>query len=229
MSYILDALKRAESERSRGAVPNIHAQPDAANNAGAPRSAPGGLLAALIGLLVLALAAGAGWWLSRPAPALPNPAALADGPPARQPAPALGLPSALPPAASAAPVPLAPAFRWPIVPPPVQASAAAALPAVRIPKLDQALAGPAASAPVVARPEARIYAIKELPEHIRNSLPALQVSGATYSESPANRMLIVNGNIFHEGDKLTAEVSLQEIKLRAAVLSFRGYRYSISY
>ena len=30
MSYILDALKRAESERSRGAVPGVHAQPQTA-------------------------------------------------------------------------------------------------------------------------------------------------------------------------------------------------------
>ena len=34
MSYILDALKRAESERGRGAVPNIHAQPDVVGDGG---------------------------------------------------------------------------------------------------------------------------------------------------------------------------------------------------
>ena len=75
----------------------------------------------------------------------------------------------------------------------------------------------------------RIYTLKELPDDIRSSLPVLTVGGATYSDNAASRMLIVNGNLFHEGDKLTPELTLQQIKLRAAVLSFRGYRYSISY
>ena len=214
MSYILDALKRAESERSRGAVPNIHAQPDAADNAVTPRGVAGLSLAVLVGLLLFALVAGGWWWFSRSAPELALPPVV---------------PLKLSPAASAAPVPPTPAFQGPAVSPAIQASAVAALPSVRIPKLDQALAGPAASASVAAQPEARLYTIKELPDHIRSSLPALNVSGATYSESPANRMLIVNGNVFREGDSLTPEVSLLQIKLRAAVLSFRGYRYSISY
>jgi len=55
------------------------------------------------------------------------------------------------------------------------------------------------------------------------------VGGASYSESPASRMLIINGQIYHEGDKLTPELTLQQIQLRNAVLSFRGYRYAISY
>ena len=55
------------------------------------------------------------------------------------------------------------------------------------------------------------------------------VGGASYSENPASRMLIINGQIFHEGDKLTSEVTLQQIKLRSAVLSYRGYRYTITY
>ena len=83
----------------------------------------------------------------------------------------------------------------------------------------------------VAAPAAEelVYALKELPDEVRNSLPVLAVGGATYSENPANRMLIVNGGIFHEGDKLTSEVTLQQIKLRTAVLSYRGYRYAIHY
>ena len=75
----------------------------------------------------------------------------------------------------------------------------------------------------------RVYAQKDLPDDIRSSLPALAVGGATYSENPSNRMLIVNGALFHEGDKLAPEVTLQQIKLRSAVLSYRGYRYVINY
>jgi general secretion pathway protein B len=90
---------------------------------------------------------------------------------------------------------------------------------------------PRADAPATpsAASDERVYSLKELPDDIRNGLPALAVGGATYSENAASRMLIVNGNIFHEGDKLTPEVTLQQIKLRTAVLTYRGYRYFINY
>lgn len=270
MSYILDALKRAESERSRGAVPNIHAQPDAVGDSEPQGGRAGWVPAVLVGLPILALAAGGWWWFSRSESAPSNPAdavgeesvpALAT-PPIASTMPPAAFPPPVAPAAPAPPNPPAtvavvqalpaptrppaasgtvPTFRLPTLAPTGNPSAGSAppaatpprsqfsLPMARVPKPDKALATVGASAPVGAQSEERIYAIKELPDNIRNSLPALKVSGATYSESPANRMLIVNGNIFHEGDKLTPEVSLQQIKLRAAVLSFRGYRYSISY
>ena len=80
-----------------------------------------------------------------------------------------------------------------------------------------------------ARADDRIYALNELPDELRNSLPVLTVGGATYSENAASRMLILNGRLFHEGDPLTPELTLQQIKLRSAVLIFRGTRYRISY
>ncbi len=53
MSYILDALRRAEAERQRGQVPGLDAQPSGAlPDADAPRRLPGGVLAA--GVLVVA-------------------------------------------------------------------------------------------------------------------------------------------------------------------------------
>jgi general secretion pathway protein B len=42
-------------------------------------------------------------------------------------------------------------------------------------------------------------------------------------------MLIINGQVFHERDKLSPKLTLVQIKLKAAVLEFKGYRYSISY
>ena len=50
-----------------------------------------------------------------------------------------------------------------------------------------------------------------------------------YSESPASRMLIINGQVFHERDKLSPNLTLVQIKLKSAVLEYRGYRYGISY
>jgi general secretion pathway protein B len=84
---------------------------------------------------------------------------------------------------------------------------------------------PAAS----ANAEERIYTVAELPDDIRRSLPALPINGSTYSQNPASRMLIVNGQVFHEGDAITPELKLEQIRLKGAVLRFRNYRYSISY
>ena len=77
--------------------------------------------------------------------------------------------------------------------------------------------------------EPRVYALAELPDDIRRELPTLAVGGAMYSETAANRMLIINGQVFHERDKLAANLTLVQIKLKSAVLEFRGYRYSIAF
>ncbi len=71
--------------------------------------------------------------------------------------------------------------------------------------------------------------VNDLPEAIRREQPKLSVGGAMHSANPANRMLILNGQVFHEGDQVTADLVLEQIKLKSAVLVYKGYRYSISY
>ena len=85
----------------------------------------------------------------------------------------------------------------------------------------------AASASAVAEP--RVYQLSELPDEIRRELPTLAVGGAMHSQNPANRLLIVNGQTFHEGDKLAPNLSLEQIRLKSAVLEYKGYRYGITY
>lgn len=105
MSYILDALRKADAERERGAVPDLHAQllppgslSDEAESAVLP---VGRWLAIGVGLIVVA---GAGWWmLGRDDPAPP---VVTPVPPPLQPASAASpatvpeLATAPPPAAS---------------------------------------------------------------------------------------------------------------------------------
>ena len=72
MSYILDALRRAEAERGRGAVPGIHTPavpvPGAVPVAGPSAISP--VLVAVAVAAVAAVAAGGTWWfLQRPVPA----------------------------------------------------------------------------------------------------------------------------------------------------------------
>lgn len=210
MSYILEALRRAESERERGKVPGLHSQAWAEGAAAAPATGrPGarrGAQPLLIGGLVLLLLAGAGaytWW-SRPAPA-PAPV-LASAEPAPPPAPAASV--ALPPPA---PVPAA-ASALPLPPPP-----AAVLPA------------PVPAPAPAARPAAPIPTLAELSPALRAELPPLQVGGAMHSDTPANRMLILNGQVYREGDAIAPGLQLEQIQLRSAVLLYKGQRLRLSY
>jgi general secretion pathway protein B len=80
-----------------------------------------------------------------------------------------------------------------------------------------------------ATTEPRVHRLADLPENIRRDLPKLTLGGAMYSDKPASRMLIINGQVFHEGDSLGGELSLKQIRLKEAVLEFRGYRYEVTY
>ena len=215
MSYILDALKRAESERSRGEVPNIHAPSVLIGSTDGEGHGPRLLTWVVVASLLIVLVAAAWWWsadtpvarvevaMERPLQQ-PSSSPQAAAPPAVAPKPPESVASVIPPPLVFKPLPTQETVKLP------------ARPAVAQP----------ASPPST---EERVYAIKELPPEIRTALPTVTVGGASYSENPSSRMLIINGQIYHEGDKLTPELTLQQIRLRTAVLSFRGYRYAISY
>ncbi|MDQ2735671.1 MAG: general secretion pathway protein GspB, partial [Pseudomonadota bacterium] len=69
----------------------------------------------------------------------------------------------------------------------------------------------------------------KLPDALRRELPALAFGGASYSSDAASRMVIFNGRVFHEGDTIAPQLVLQQIKLKAAVLAYKGYRYEMAY
>jgi general secretion pathway protein B len=234
MSYILDALRRADSDRERGAVPSLHsnagagALADAEDGEGAARSvqplwwAVGGLSIALLAMM--------GWLVfGRASPQAESVPAVVAAAPTVTPAPVMPLP---PPPMPEAPSPLAAAPE-----PAVRRSAppATELPSPRTVEARPAKppVKPAARAPVTTAPatetEAPVPSISELPDDVRRQLPALSVSGASYSRNPGSRMLILNGQVFREGDKVANDVVLEQIRLKSALLSFRGRRYSISF
>ena len=256
MSYILDALRRAEAERERGAVPSLASQQHSieVEDEAPPRSR--GLVWAVIGL-AFALIATLAWMLlgshgTAPreivqAPATPAPVAPAEVPrslaeiaaapsavaaPAPPPTgvvPAAPLPSpATPPVpARATPSPPSPPTRSVEKPPPKIARAA--------PKAERMKAAAAATvvapapAPAGAASEPRIYAVAELPEAIRRDLPRIAINGSSYSGDAASRMVMVNGQVFHEGDQLSAGLVLDKIRRRSAVFAYKGYRYEVMF
>lgn len=245
MSYILEALRRAdeERERERGGVPSIHSQPSTsgADEARPPRQPR--LLLGVIAALLLALVALLAWQLMRDEPprvvavappvAMPQPTPpsaqqqVAEAPP--PPAPAMAPPPE--PMPQAMPTPPAEHAQPPVATIPISPVAPVAPTLPVRPPLQPRTAPSAPAPPPAPSPSAdtRIYSASELPEDVRRDLPKLVIGGAMYSDNPGNRMLIINSQIFHEGDKLTPDLLLQEIKLKSAVLKYKGYRYAVNY
>jgi general secretion pathway protein B len=77
--------------------------------------------------------------------------------------------------------------------------------------------------------DGRVYQQAELPDDVRRDLPKLVIGGASYSGDAASRMVMINGQIFHEGDQLAPQLVLERIKLKSAVLSYKGYRYEVTF
>lgn len=241
MSYILDALRRADSERERASIPGLHTQPVPQGSADA-KSSPGTRPWVWLALGVVVVLAGQGlgrWLLHDEQPPRPAQAPPGAWPGTSQSPPPSGMPQAgaLPAGETldaAAPRPLgAPGTPGTLGNPPAEpGTVPPAEPTLREPPpLPEVPRKPPPAKPraAPAAAEPRIYAQNELPDEIRRSLPALQIGGSVYSEDPASRFLMVNGQLLHENDKPAADLVLERIELKSAVLSYKGYRYRITY
>ena len=220
MSYILDALKRADAERERGVVPGLYARQLAPS--GATTRTPGRkLILIAVGTTLLLGAMAVALWLGRAAPdstprvvpdltaAKPAPALVVRPPevvatvqsPVQQPAPA-----------NAATPPPAPA-------PAVTAKPATTAPASPAPKPTASAPPTPAAAPLLA----------ELSDDIRRQIPALTITGAVYSDNPGQRLLLVNNQVLPQGSLAAPEVTLEEVGAKSSVFSFRGNRFRLQH
>ena len=226
MSYILDALKKATVEREHlhGSIPNLNAQPVRANlsqQSGVDVAhRRGGLTAAMLLLAACAVVAGAAvvWRItstSAKAPLVPVTAVAELGDRHSSPVAALSMPA---PAAPADPV-MPPPFPSASSPPP---RAADALPTAKSTRPQPATARPEAS-PLTPKPSS--VSLPALPD----SAPKLVVSGSTYSENPAYRVLIVNGQVYREAESPAVGVTIKSIGARAAVALYDGKEFLIRY
>lgn len=215
MSYILEALKKAQAERQLGNAPTIHAPTLHVAPAHVPVVKKTGVLALGVAVVVLA---GAGWffWSQRtPAPAvvLTAPAAVA----------------AVPAPVVVAPAPVVAPAAAPVAPPaPVMAQAE---PVVRPRK---AAAAPLAAAPVAApaapaSPEDNLRYARDLPQEIQQQLPHVAFGGYMYSDYAADRLVLVDKTLRHEGEEIAPGLMLEKLLPRGAVLNFRGTRYRVNF
>ncbi|WP_296947095.1 general secretion pathway protein GspB [uncultured Massilia sp.] len=237
MSYILEALKKAQAERQLGDTPTIHA-PQPAQAARAP--AAGGHKPLLLGLGAGALVVVAGallLWRQAPAPASAT-ASAARAVPAAVPAPSAARTlevSAPPPPPHPAAIPAAPAAHPAGTPPspparvaaaPAPASAPASVPA----PVPAPASGPvAAPQPRAPAPEDSLPLLQQLPEPLRSEVPRLAFGGYMYSANPADRLLLVDKTLRHEGEEVAPGLVLEKLLPHAAVMNYRGTRYRVAY
>lgn len=230
MSFILDALKKAESERLLGDLPGIHTQQlvQPLQSGVSGRWQRPGWLALCLAVAILCVLA---WQMSTPRgqsttlpAALSTPPVVAIAPavaasivPSRE-APLLEAPLRMPVITE---ILVPPAMPKPVV---TEKKEAPLKPVVKnIPVPAQV---PKKSVPVVAAASA--IGMTDLPPAIQRELPPLAISGSMYSTNPADRMLLVDKRMLHEGDEIVAGLVLDTILQKGAILRYKGYLFQIN-
>jgi general secretion pathway protein B len=224
MSYILDALRKSDQQRQRGATPTLLTLQATAAEPGQTAYWFYGLIAVVLvgaGIVI-------GWlhpWQSEQA------APVADTIDAKP------LESGL---RRAAPAPLGPA--------PVSVSPGSAMaqdrPAPSVsnaqtrgtPHKSAVSANTGAMTPVPEKTvnvgpadparEQRVMTMGELPLSIRQELPGMQISVHLYSTKPRNSFVSINSRMLQEGDDLAPGISLEQITPDGMIFSYKGYRFS---
>ncbi|WP_402720420.1 general secretion pathway protein GspB [Janthinobacterium rivuli] len=228
MSYILEALKKSQAERQLGELPSIHApqvQLHDAAASGASRRAPvwlalGGVTVAVVAALLL-------WqpWQATATVPTAAPAVLAQAVPAPMPAAA--------PPATPAPAPVPVAQVTPVPPAATAAPVHHARPVAEPKQESPGQAAPSVPAPASAVPapaaEETVPGMRDLPEPIQRKIPAVAIGGYIYSKNPADRLLLIDKVLRHEGEELAPGLVLEKLQPKAAIFSFKGYRYRVPY
>jgi general secretion pathway protein B len=211
MSYILEALKKAEAERRSGTVQTAHLP----HSFAAPRGNDSMWRKPWLWTLLPAALAAAGiaaWMARTPASSAP-------------PAPVVA------PAAPAAP----PAAATP-VPPPLAAVAEDRLATekpkekpVKKPAEKKHVAEPKQTKTAKAAVEPAVGTMRDLPEAIQRELPLLEIGGYIYSGNKADRSVLINKRLLREGDEVAPGLRLEQMLPNGMILDYKGYRFRTSY
>ena len=241
MSYILDALRKSDQQRQRGAVPTLRRHRLRWRCPNGPAFSRTAYLwrfwsAPASRRLAAAMA------VRQPVPALEPIAAKPATPGSRliAQAPSSVLPemaakrkqveltqSAAPGARSV--LPSAGTTKKQETPPIASGESASALTqgATVVPK-EEATSLPQrqdAIAPADAEPGRKVLALSELPASIQQEIPGISISFLAYSSRPKDRRVMINGAMAGQGEILAPGLSLDEITPDGVILGYKGYRF----
>jgi general secretion pathway protein B len=62
---------------------------------------------------------------------------------------------------------------------------------------------------------------------IKGQMPALSVGGSVYSPQAAARMVVLNGQVLREGDKVSEGLTLESIGPKTSTLNWQGTRFQL--
>ena len=198
MSYILDALKKSDQQRQRGATPTL---PTAHVSVSASRksfSVYYGVLAAVLLCAGIAI----GWmhpWQAEPAAHAAAPVAISNT-------------SEVAPTPPADPVAMEGKSEQKL-PEPSQTSAtavASSMEPIRAAAADQVQ---------------KTTALADLPPAIQQEIPAMTIQLHSYSSKSANSIVSINSRMLKEGDSLSPGLKLEQITPDGVILSYKGYRF----
>lgn len=228
MSYILEALKKSDQQRQRGAAPTLQAAQVTVAAPKRPLFIYYGLLAAV--LLGAGIMIG---WLRPWQPEQPPP----ETEPIAAPAPLTAPPEMLSKTAqefpapnltrAGQPVPVVGAMKPnnPVLFSSGTPSAAAPIPDKTMP--DKFISGKPASLVGVAQ-EQKAIPMDDLPLQIRQEIPAMTVQLHAYSSNPSERLVYINSIRLLEGGSLMLGLRLEQITPDGMIFSYKGYRFKRS-
>lgn len=236
MSFILDALKKSESDRQRQSGPSLFEVKVAPPRRTLPIWAVA--IAVLLGINVIVIS----WMLlRRPAASQPPPAAVHDAPtvrttaapPAPQSAATSGQAATAPPtAAAAAPPPTAPHAESSVQPPAPASLTDSRQNAGQPPSSDN----PSDNAPAVEPPATSGFATSgggqaggDLPLYQQivtsDNLPPLHLDMHVFADRPGDRFVLINMHRLGEGDTLQGGVHVDAIRPDGVVLTYQGTQF----
>ncbi len=221
MSLILEALKKSEQQRQREKAPSLQSIHQAANVVSRPSKQPWWLLVVFI--VICNFAFFSYWFWRQQNPVVPP----VQSPAATQSLSTQAASTSQPPATAPASATAQTSASSVVATNPQQGSGSIQTqnPAPEFTQISPRGTVPQ-SAPVESAP--RIHEIHELPESVRNNLPAMTFSFHVYSENPEQRTIIINDRRVREGEEVTPGLRLQSITQDGVILLFEQHRVHIS-
>jgi general secretion pathway protein B len=224
VSYILDALRKSDQQRRRGAAPTLLVGQAMAVAPKRPAFLAYGLfVAVLIGAGVVigwlrpwqpeqAAPAGGELVAAKPLASSPRQTASARSEMAPQPKPELQVQDAKPqrPARAKPKTDVTP----------LEADAA-------MPRKAEAPAPgqPGGSAAADAARLQTVNSVVELPLSVQQELPAMTISVHAYSGNPGKRLVGINNRILREGEYVVSGLKLEQITPDGMIFSYKGYSF----
>lgn len=206
MSYILEALNKAEAERRAGAAQPEHFPPSLHTHSA---SSMDKRLWLGIALSLGIAAAGVAIWIAT-APVVPEEKVTAHA----------EVPPPSPPRQAEQPA------QKPVERPRGKPAEKPAVKTVEKKRASEREQSKPAKAPAQEPP---LGTLRDLPENIQREIPMLAIGGYIYSANKADRSVLINNRLLRDGDEIAPGLTLEKMLPTGMVLSYKGYRYRSSY